>query len=73
MDWIQILTIVFGVIAVIFGIKWRNAKALLREGAEALKAISDAIEDDQLTKAEIAGILQECSDVVLAFKKLIGR
>ncbi|MBT9133013.1 MAG: hypothetical protein DDT33_01544 [Firmicutes bacterium] len=72
MEW-EIVSAVLGLVAVVFGVRWYLLKTLLRETAEALLVISQAIEDNRLTRAEIEEILGETQDVIMAAKNLVGR
>ena len=73
MDWQTIALIVLGVLSIVLGIKWQQVKHLIKEGAEALTELSGAIEDDKLTKEELRALAREWGDVILAFRKLIGK
>ena len=46
-----------------------KAKKIIKELAEALITLSDALEDDTLTKEEVANIIKEFSDIITIFKK----
>ena len=46
-----------------------KAKKIIKELAEALITLSDALEDDTLTKEEVANIIKEFSDIIAIFKK----
>lgn len=73
MDAWQIAFVVVTVFSIVAGTRWRHFKALLKELAEAMKAVSDAVEDDSISQAETKKILKEWGDVIAAAKKLIGR
>lgn len=73
MDGQTIALIVVGVLSIALTVKWQQAKHLIKQAAEALTAFSDAIEDDKLTKKELQKLAKEWGEVVLAFKKLIGK
>jgi|GEM_PF-4889372 urease gamma subunit len=51
-----------------FAAKWRKAKRLLKESAELLTAISNAVEDDEITKEEVREIIKEGKDIIDALK-----
>ena len=46
-----------------------KAKKIIKELAEALITLSDAMEDDTLTKEEVNKIIKEFSDIIAIFKK----
>jgi len=46
-----------------------KAKTIIKELAEALITLSDALEDDTLTKEEVNKIVKEFSDIIAIFKK----
>ena len=73
MSWEIIVMIVLGAFGILAGTKWRQAKNLIRKGAEALTTLSDALDDDKLTKEEIREIANKLGAVIVAFKALIGR
>lgn len=73
MDAWHIAFIVVTVFSIVAGTRWRHFKALLKELAEAMTAVSDAVEDDDITKPEMKKIAKEWGDVIVAAKKLIGK
>uniref|UniRef100_A0A6M3KLC2 Holin n=1 Tax=viral metagenome TaxID=1070528 RepID=A0A6M3KLC2_9ZZZZ len=76
MDFDMIAQIAAGVLflaSIVFGLKWKHAKALLKEVSEALTATSAALEDDDVTDIERRKLLKEWSDVITAAKSLIGK
>ena len=46
-----------------------KGKKLIKESAEALLTLSSALEDDKLSKEEVADIINEFSDIIEVFKK----
>ena len=46
-----------------------KAKKVVKELAEALLVLSSALEDDKLSKDEVAEIIDEFSDIIEVFKK----
>ncbi len=52
------------------GIKWNQAKNVLRETAELLLSIATALDDDQVTEDEQRVIINDALEVVLAVKSL---
>jgi hypothetical protein len=73
MDGVQIALIVVSVISAVFGVRWRHFKVLLKELAEAITAVSSAVEDDKISVAEAQKVLKEVRDVISAARKLLGR
>ena len=73
MDFWQILGIVMTVMTIVAGTRWAHFKNLLKELAEAMTAVSDAVEDDTISQAETKKLLKEWGEVRAAAKKLIGR
>ena len=72
-DWQIIVIIILGMFSAIAGAKWQQAKNLLKEAAEALQTYSNTLADDKATKAELKDCLKETLDVIVAFKKLMGK
>jgi hypothetical protein len=73
MDWTEIVGLILLGLSIFLGIRWQKAKNVLRETSEALACISDAVEDDKVTKEEAQKILAECKDVVIAAKELVSK
>ena len=73
MDWQIVVIIILGIFSVFAGVKWQQFKVLVKEAAETLTVLSNAIADDKVTKEELTLIAKEMADVVMAFKKLIGK
>lgn len=72
-NWLEIGFGLMFVAALIFGLKWKQAKTLLKEVAEALTATSAALDDDDISAKERTKLLKEWGDVILAAKSLIGK
>jgi len=72
-NWFQVGFGVLFLISLLCGLKWKQAKALLKEVAEALTATSAALEDDDITLSERKKLLKEWKEVILAAKTLAGR
>ena len=70
MDWEYIVMLVLAVLGGAFVVKWGQVKSLIKEVAEALSVLSEAIEDDNLTREELKKITDEFQDVILAALKL---
>ena len=75
-----IVSTVLGVVAVVFGGIWAQAKGklaeaktLLSEGVDVLEAVTTALGDNKLSKEEVEAIKKEGLEFVGAWKKLIGK
>ena len=75
---LQLISAILAIIAIIFGSKWANAKnelvkltRLNTRLASALKATSDAIEDDRITPEEEKVIVERWRAVIEEAKKLL--
>ena len=73
MEWEVIVSGVLVVLSVVLAFRLSNAKSVLKELAEALTTLSDALDDNEITLLELQAIRREVYDVILAGKKLIGR
>jgi hypothetical protein len=72
MTW-EIVSGLFGLGIILLGIRWQYTKALLKDTAEALTTISQAVEDNKITKEEAQSIVKELKDVVESAKKVVGK
>ena len=75
-----IITIVFGLLTTFVGGFWLKVKGKFSEvvklGSELLEfmqILQTALDDDKLTKEEIARLKKEGGDISIAWKKLISR
>lgn len=75
-----IVSAVLGLVAVIAGGFWLKAKnkivlfaVLFREIYDVAKKLGDVLEDDKVTKEEVAEMKKELQDVKTAFHNLIGK
>lgn len=73
-----IVTLILAILSAVLGKKWSVAKtklsetsSLAKELAEALKATSEAIEDEHVTEAEAKDIVKQWKEVIEAGKKLL--
>ena len=73
MDWTDILLVIFGVATAALGITWARTKRVVKELAELLVSVSDAIADDKVTRAELKTIAQEAKELIAAVKALVGK
>jgi len=60
----EILTIVLALLSVFLGAKYRKAKRIMKEFAEAINKTYKAIEDNQLTEEEMKQVIKEWKDVL---------
>lgn len=79
-DFTTIATIVLGLVATVASVFWGTTKGklsqiktLVKEGYDVVQASIDALDDDAITKEEIASIKKEAQELVGAFKALIGK
>jgi len=73
-NWVQIVVIVvLLLLSGFFAGKWRKAKNLLKQVAEALTALSEAVDDDKITPEELKLLQKEWFEVILAAKDLLGK
>lgn len=76
-DWasvgLTILSLALAFIAIHSAGKYRQVKRLLKSTARALTTVSDAIEDDKITRKEAKKIVEDWSHVIEDAKELIGK
>jgi len=65
----QILTLVFGVLSLVLGTFWLQAKNVISELAILFNIISEALKDDTLTKEELELIVAQIQKIINSFKK----
>jgi len=65
----QILTAVFGVISLVLGVFWIQAKIVISEIGILFNIITEALKDDTLTKEELELIIAQIKKVIESFKK----
>ena len=73
MDIWQIVSLAMGILAVVLGVCWVQIKVLLKQASEALTAVLEALEDDEVSRDEAKRIAEEWTDVVIAARRLIVR
>jgi hypothetical protein len=80
MDVGTIISLVLGVVTVLFGGFWLKGKNklvqiknLVKEATDVITVSVGALDDDKLSADEIAAIKKEAKEVVAAFKVLIGK
>ena len=71
MDWYNVASVIFGLVAGIAAVVpfLLKAKELTKELGELFTTVSEALEDSTLTKSEILVILKEAKDILEVFKK----
>lgn len=72
-NWAEIAGGVLLLASILFGFKLRQAKKLLKELAEAITALSDAVADNKITNDERNNMLKQFGDVIKAAQKLFRR
>jgi len=65
----QILTLVFGILSLVLGTFWVQAKNIIAELAILFNIIAEALKDDTLTKEELELILTQIKKILASFKK----
>jgi predicted metal-binding transcription factor (methanogenesis marker protein 9) len=80
MDVVTIISIVLGAVAALAGGFWLKAKGKLSQAANLVKQayevvakVNEILEDNAITKDEVAELKKEAQDVRDAFKVLIGK
>jgi hypothetical protein len=73
MDAWQIVSSVVGILTIVLGVHWAQVKNLLKQVSEALTAVSDALEDNRITKREAKKIAREWGDVITVAAKIIKK
>uniref|UniRef100_A0A6H1ZNB3 Uncharacterized protein n=1 Tax=viral metagenome TaxID=1070528 RepID=A0A6H1ZNB3_9ZZZZ len=73
MEWAEILSVVLGLLTVFVGIQWVAVKSLFRATANLLTTVSDAVEDDQLTREEVKEIAATATELLKAFQGIRGK
>lgn len=56
--------------SIVFSIKWKQAKVLLKEIAEFAIVLSNTLDDDKITDKEFRDLVKEMTDVIDAVKSL---
>lgn len=69
MDGEIIISAILAVLSGSLGVYYRRTKAVVKETAELLTAVSQAVEDNNITKEELQTVLDEARDVLMAVKK----
>ncbi len=72
-NWVSILAVALLGLSLLTGLKWQQAKHVLKDAALALTTLSLALEDNKLTAEERAQISTRFADVLTAVRELIGK
>ena len=72
-NWLAIIGIILLALTTFFGVKWAQFRGLLKEMADLIMALYNALADSTITDDELAGIVKEYQDVITKFKELIGK
>ena len=67
----EILTIVLALLSLYFGSKYKKAKQVMKELAEAIDKTYKALEDNKITEEELKGVLKEWKDVLKIWGELL--
>ena len=67
----EILTIVLALLSLYFGSKYKKAKQVMKELAEAIDKTYKAIEDDKITEEELKRVLKEWKDLLEIWRDLL--
>jgi len=67
----EILTIILLLLSIYFGSRYRKAKRIMKELAEAMDKTYKAIEDDKITKDELKQVIKEWMDVLEIWRDLL--
>jgi len=67
----EILTIILALLSLYFGSKYKKAKQVMKELAEAIDKTYKAIEDDKITEEELKRVLKEWKDLLEIWRDLL--
>jgi len=67
----EILTIVLALLSIFLGVKYKKAKRIMKEVAEAMDKTYKAIEDNKVTKDELKQVIKEWADVLKIWRDLL--
>jgi len=75
-----IVSVVFAAVTTLFASLWNKVKGklaafakLAKEGLDVVNSVVDALEDDNLSKEEVAEIKKEALEFIGAWKAMIGK
>jgi len=66
-----ILTMVLALLSIFLGVKYKKAKQIMKEVAEAMDKTYKAIEDNEITEEELKQVIKEWKDVLEIWKGLL--
>jgi len=69
-DILILISAIMTIASIVFSIKWKGAKKLLKEVVDLMVVVSKAIEDDELTADELKAIIDEATDIADVIKVL---
>ena len=67
----EILTIVLALLSIFLGVKYKKAKQIMKEVAEAMDKTYKAIEDNEITEEELKQVIKEWADVLKIWRGLL--
>ena len=67
----EILTIILALLSIFLGAKYKKAKQIMKEVAEAMDETYKYIEDNKITEAELKKVLKEWKDVLKVWGELL--
>ena len=67
----EILTIILALLSLYFGSKYKKAKQVMKELAEAIDKTYKALEDNKITEEELKGVLKEWKDLLEIWRDLL--
>ena len=67
----EILTIVLALLSIFLGVKYKKAKQIIKEVAEAMDKTYKAIEDNEITEEELKQLVKEWADVLKIWRDLL--
>ena len=67
----KILAIALALLSIYLGSKYRKAKRIMKELAEAMDKTYKALEDDKVTKEELKQVIKEWKDVLEIWRDLL--
>ena len=67
----EILTMVLALLSIFLGVKYKKAKKIMKEVAEAMDKTYKAIEDNEITEEELKQVVKEWADVLKIWRDLL--
>ena len=79
-DWTVVVSAIMTVLAAVAGVFWKKGKGkiakvatLARETADLISKATAVLDDDKVTREEVASLKKELCDVKDAWKALVGK